>query len=98
MSNCKINSLGDTEWYVDGRYHREDGPAYEGANGVKVWWVHGQQHRLDGPAIDCQYGNGYWFINNISLPIRDVNTWMEEQNITWPFDEPTQMLFLMKFG
>ena len=54
---------GDKEWYVNGNYHRTDGPAIEWANGHKEWWLHGQRHREDGPAIEFVNGNKYWFLN-----------------------------------
>jgi hypothetical protein len=28
----------------DGKYHREDGPAVEWANGSKEWWLNGTSH------------------------------------------------------
>ena len=45
----------DTRYWFDnkGRYHREDGPAVEWANGNKAWYRNGKQHREDGPAIEC---------------------------------------------
>lgn len=30
---------GDKSWYLNGKLHREDGPAVEGANGYKAWYV-----------------------------------------------------------
>jgi hypothetical protein len=30
--------------------HREDGPAFIHANGMKVWYKDGEKHREDGPA------------------------------------------------
>ena len=30
-----------TEWYLNGKRHREDGPANEWADGTKSWWVNG---------------------------------------------------------
>jgi hypothetical protein len=30
-----------TEWYHNGKLHREDGPAIEYANGDKSWWRNG---------------------------------------------------------
>ena len=41
---------GNTFWRLDGKRHREDGPAIEGPNGGKSWWVNGQLHREYGPA------------------------------------------------
>ena len=42
---------GNKHWYKDDRMHREDGPAYIGADGFKTWSIHGKLHRLDGPAV-----------------------------------------------
>jgi hypothetical protein len=30
---------GDKCWYLNGKLHREDGPAIEYANGYKSWWL-----------------------------------------------------------
>jgi hypothetical protein len=30
---------GTKEWYLNGKLHRVDGPAWEGANGTKEWWL-----------------------------------------------------------
>ena len=30
-----INDIGGKEWYLNGKLHREDGPAYEGSSGTK---------------------------------------------------------------
>lgn len=34
---------GTTTWYVDGKLHREDGPAIEDANGHKRWFLDGKE-------------------------------------------------------
>lgn len=35
----------------DGHPHREDGPAYEGADGTQEWRVDGELHREGAPAV-----------------------------------------------
>ncbi len=54
--NCR-----DKFWFLDGKYHREDGPAIEFVDGDKQWWLNGELHREDGPA--CEHADGYksWF-------------------------------------
>jgi hypothetical protein len=52
---------------IDGKYHREDGPAYESEN-VKVWYSHGIRHRMDGPAIIWYNGPKYWYYNGTHIP------------------------------
>jgi hypothetical protein len=38
-----IDELGDKCWYLNGKRHREDGPAEEWADGTKCWywWLNG---------------------------------------------------------
>jgi hypothetical protein len=52
-----------TEWYFNGKLHREDGPAIEYADGSKYWYLGGQLHREDGPAITWADGSKLWFRN-----------------------------------
>ena len=33
---------GDKVWYLNDKYHRENGPAIELANGTKVWYLEGK--------------------------------------------------------
>ena len=48
----KVYEDGSKQWYLNGKLHREDGPACEWANGDKSWLLNGQHHREDGPAIE----------------------------------------------
>ena len=36
-------SDGTKEWYLNGKRHRKDGPAYEGADGTKEWYLNGKE-------------------------------------------------------
>ena len=51
------------EWRVNGRLHREDGPARIWADGGQEWWINGILHREDGPAIIYPNGNKEWYVN-----------------------------------
>ncbi len=33
---------GDSFWYKNKRFHREDGPAFIGTNKIKEWWLAGE--------------------------------------------------------
>ena len=59
----KVYSDGYTEWYLNGKLHREDGPACEYTNGSKSWWVNGKRHREDGPARELSDGSKLWYLN-----------------------------------
>jgi len=67
-SICRIDVNGDRRWYLNGLYHRVDGPAVEYANGDKWWYLNGQHHRVDGPAIELANGNTAYWINGERIP------------------------------
>ncbi len=60
---CKIDSESNKYWFLNGKLHREDGPAVECANGTKYWYLNGQRHREDGPAVEYANGSKLWFLN-----------------------------------
>ena len=67
MSNnkptCTTYSNGTKEWLLNGKRHREDGPAFERPNGHKEWWLNDKRHREDGPAAEWANGDKEWFLN-----------------------------------
>ncbi|NCP91294.1 MAG: hypothetical protein GW827_13910 [Flavobacteriales bacterium] len=40
----KVHDNGDIYWYLNGQYHREDGPAIEFANGDIYWYLNGLEY------------------------------------------------------
>ena len=40
------------EWFLNGKHHREDGPAIKYLNGDTEWYQNGKRHRIDGPAVE----------------------------------------------
>ena len=79
----KVYPNGDKYWCLNGKLHREDGPAIEWANGSKSWYLNGKRHREDGPAIE--YDNGYkaWYLNDKEV------TKEEHKRMTSPVVEMT---------
>ena len=39
----KVWADGSKFWYLNGEYHREDGPAIEWADGDKFWWLNDEE-------------------------------------------------------
>ena len=39
MLKAENYGAGDKHWYLNGKFHREDGPAIEYANGDKEWYL-----------------------------------------------------------
>ena len=60
---CKVYPGGSGEWFLHGKYHREDGPAIERADGSKAWFLNGKRHREDGPAIEYADGSRRWWLH-----------------------------------
>ena len=59
----KVYPDGSKAWYLNGKRHREDGPAIEYSNGNKSWYLNGKQHREDGPAIEHPNWCKAWYLN-----------------------------------
>ena len=55
----------ETYWFLNGKYHRKNGPAIEYAGGTKVWYLNGERHRENGPAIEYADGTKFWYLNGI---------------------------------
>ena len=64
---------GGTFWHLNGKRHREDGPACVYANGDKAWYINDKLHREDGPAIERAEGNKWWYINDDLLTEDEFN-------------------------
>jgi|TARA_R110000851_G_scaffold107800_2_gene228279 hypothetical protein len=52
---------GTKTWYLDGKFHRDDGPAIIAIHGDTWWYLDGKLHRTDGPAIDYPDGTKQWY-------------------------------------
>lgn len=64
--NGKVtDSFGTIRWYKDGELHRDDGPAVDRYDGVKIWYINGKPHREDGPAVEYSDGRKDWFLNGV---------------------------------
>jgi hypothetical protein len=62
-------SNGVKEYYLNGKLHREDGPAIE-MTYYKAYFINDKRHREDGPAIEFFDGSGskQWYINGQYIP------------------------------
>jgi hypothetical protein len=60
----KIYDNGTKYWFLNGKFHREDGPACEYAGGSRVWYLNNKLHREDGPACEYADGTKIWYLND----------------------------------
>ena len=74
---CRTYVTGRKEWFLNGNYHREDGPAVEHVSGAKEWFLNGKCHREDGPAVEYASGAKEWWLNSQSAdPETIVDLWL----------------------
>ena len=60
-----ISPAGVIYWKVNGRCHRDDGPAIEWANGSKEWYKDGKLHRVGAPARELTDYKKEWYIDGL---------------------------------
>jgi len=58
---CETDQFGSKYWILNGKLHRQDGPAIERIDGYKAWFLHGKRHRLDGPAQEFPDKAQRWY-------------------------------------
>jgi len=65
-----VNKIIKTEapdrvvYTLDGKLHREDGPALEYVGGSKYWFLNNRRHRENGPAVEHSNGDKEYWIND----------------------------------
>jgi len=69
------HECGLRSWWLNGLYHREDGPAVEFADGHREWYLNGELHRADGPALESpESGYRAWYLNNTKMTEEEFNS------------------------
>ena len=54
----RVYPNGDKEWFLNGKWHREDGPAIEYAGGYKSWYLNEEKvteeehKRITSPIVE----------------------------------------------
>lgn len=69
----RVSHLGSEAWYLNDKFHRENGPAIVCADGSKLWYINGKLHRTDGPASEYSNGNKYWWVDGKQLTESEFN-------------------------
>jgi hypothetical protein len=94
----KFNSIkeiikGFEIWKLNGKVHREDGPALIYPDGTQFWFINNNIHREDGPAIILPNGKKEWYYKgkqvseeelkqiNIEKLYEDLDSTMNTNNI-----------------
>ena len=61
MIQMSMDEYGTKRWTLNGKMHRDDGPAFEYDDGSKEWYFNGKLHREDGPAVEYDDGSKAWY-------------------------------------
>lgn len=69
-------------WYVDGKLHRENGPALEYLCGHKEYYLNGQLHRIDGPAVEMAFNNNLFFLFGKEVSEKEHKEFLDQSNLT----------------
>ena len=78
---CEVDEYGHKFWLLNGKLHREDGPAVEYADGSKSWYINGKCHREDGPAIEWSDGTKEWYVDGEKIEVADNDTFLRMINL-----------------
>jgi hypothetical protein len=68
-----VKADGTTRWHLNGKLHREDGPAVKYADVYKAWYRNDKLHREDGPAVEYADGDKLWYINGKRMDEEEFN-------------------------
>ena len=68
-----VYSDGSTYWTLNGKYHRENGPAIKWADGSEFYYRNGKFHREDGPAVKCKNGYDSYILNGKNYSKEEFN-------------------------
>lgn len=65
---------------------------------IKYWYLQSKGetywHREDGPAFEDIDGSRHWWINDVQLPAKEVETWLEENKVDLKTNEGQMALIL----
>ena len=83
-----VDRDGTKWWELNGKRHREDGPAIECVDGYKSWWLHDVRHREDGPAIENANGHKGWYLNGSRY--EDIFEWARALLTSKGINDPSE--------
>jgi hypothetical protein len=62
----KIDSYGDKGWFLNGKHHLEDGPAFEYDGGTKVWCQNNIVHKIEyKDSKTCRWQKQLFHLNQL---------------------------------
>ena len=89
---CEVDKNGTKIWRLNGKYHREDGPAVETKDGYRAWYIHGRIRREDGPACEYPDGHKVWYLHGKMVHPEQIVDYHLMRGTFCYYDEQTQTL------
>jgi hypothetical protein len=72
MTNHEIIEYNDRiEYHLNGRLHRDNGPAIIYNDGSEYWFQYDRLHNTNGPAIILPFGMKRYYINDKQYSLND---------------------------
>ena len=82
MIEYTVRVDGDSQsWYLNGKRHREDGPAIIDGGRQEWWYINGKLHREDGPAI-IDVDKQEWYLNGEKVTEKEVLNPIKELTVS----------------
>ena len=90
VKNLKFSGMfeyadGSRYWYLNGKLHRENGPAIEVEYDGRLhreWWLNDKRHREDGPSIEWAIGARAYHLNGVMLSEEQFNAFNAQRKAT----------------
>lgn len=88
-----IAELEETQtviWMVNGKLHREDGPAVIFRTGQAYYYLNGSRHRSDGPALVHTNGTKEWWLFGKKVSAQEVFDQLtpeQVEKVVWEINE-----------
>jgi hypothetical protein len=93
-----IGANGTLLWFKNNLCHRDgDKPAGIWENGESQWYKNGLRHRTTGPAVIYPYHESEYWINGVNIT-KEVESWLETRQYTYPFTPEQQVEFTLTFS
>ena len=89
---CEVDKHGTKYWLLNGKYHREDGPAVETKDGYRAWYLNDKLHREDGPATIYPDGFKEWRLHGKKVHPEQIVDYHLMRGTFCYYDEQTQAL------
>ena len=77
-----VDNGGCETWTLNGKLHRENGPAMTFPAGSKFWYINGLQHNANGPAGVYPNESKEWYLEGVEYTEEEYKQKMNPDIVT----------------